>query len=155
MPYAYFLESWYAVDAAWFYSAANGKQELDDDGFERAVENTGLPREDAISGLLRPHLTRMGFAADSWSVVPLTDDYIAYEGFPYHQDYGRELILFDTDALFSTAENYPSSKTISFTRAHERLAKLLGIDELFPVDMLRLERWEQVEEEADEEEEAS
>src|ERR1700722_11949962 len=154
MPYAYQLESCYAVDAAWLYCRAIDYREgNDDECFEAAVEKTGLEREDAIVSLLRPHLSKLGFSSEAWALFVLTEDYIAYEGFALRDYYDRDFVYFDADSLFSWAENYPESKTMHFSRAHERLVRLLDIDEVTPVDLLLLERWEQPEEEEEEEEE--
>ncbi len=139
MAYSFYLENWYAVDASWLYSAANALADTDDDRFEAAIEKTELEREEAVLGMLRPFLTKMGFATEAWGIFTLTEDYIAYEGFELQGYYGREFVWFDADSLFSTAEQLPESKTIQFTRAHEKLVKLLGIEELTAVPMLWME----------------
>jgi hypothetical protein len=154
MPYAFHMESWYALDVVWFYGMATDEPDLEDDEFEAAVERTGLEREDAIASLVRPHLTKLGFASDAWSIIALTEDYVCYEGCAIRHLWGREHIVIEADALFTWADNLPESKTMHFTRAHERLAKVMGIDELGEVPMMRLERWEQEEDEDEEEEDS-
>jgi hypothetical protein len=151
MPYAFHMESWHAVDLVWFYGMATDEPDLEDEEFEAALEGTGLSREDAIDCLIRPRLSKLGFPAEGWSVRTLTEDYICYEGCCVRHLWGREHIVFEPDSLFSWAENFPESKTMHFTRAHERLAKVMRIDELGETPMLRMERWEQEEEEEDEE----
>jgi hypothetical protein len=150
MSYAIHLESWYAVEAAWFYSRARGLPDLDEDYYEAAVQKAGGEREDAIVSLLRPHLNRLGFASDAWNVVLLTEDYLAYEGFPLRDAYDREFILFEEEALFAVTENLPSSRTFTFTPAHQQLVKLLDIDEVASVEVVYMERLEQEEEEEEE-----
>jgi hypothetical protein len=151
MPYAIHMENWYAIDAVWFFGMATDEPDLEDDEFEAAVEQTGLDREDAITSLVRPHLGKLGFPADGWSIRALTEDYVCYEGCVLRHLWGREHIVFEPESLFNWAENFPESKTMHFTRAHERLAKVIGIDELGEVPMLRMERWEQEEDEEEEE----
>jgi hypothetical protein len=155
MPYAFHMESWYALDVVWFYGMATDEPDLEDDEFEAAVERTGLERDDAIVSLVRPHLSKLGFAADSWSIVMLGEDYVCYEGCSLRDLWGREFIVFEPDALFTWAENLPESKTMHYTRAHDRLAKVMRIDDLGEVPMMRLERWEQEEDDEDEEDEDS
>jgi hypothetical protein len=154
MPYAFHMESWHAIDVVWFYGMANDEPDMEDDEFEAAVERTGLERDDAIASLVRPHLSKLGFPAEGWSILTLTDDYVCYEGCALRHLWDREFIVFEPDSLFTWAENFPESKTVHFTRAHERLAKVMRIDELGEVPMMRMERWEQEEGEDEEEEDS-
>jgi hypothetical protein len=151
MPYAFHLETWYALEVTWFYGMATDQPDIEDEQFEAAVEQTGLDYDDGVAALVRPHLSKLGFANDAWQILALTDDYVSYEDFALRHLYGREFIVFDADALFTWAENLPESKTIHYTRAHERLSKVMRFEELGPVDMVRMERLEQEEEEEEEE----
>jgi hypothetical protein len=155
MPYAFHAESWYALDVVWFYGMATDEPDLEDEEFETAIEGTGLDRDDAIASLVRPHLSKLGFSPANWSIAELTEDYVCYEGCAVRDLWGREFVVFEPDALFTWAENFPESKTMHFTRAHERLAKVMGIEELGEVPMMRMERWEQEEDEEEEDEDDS
>src|SRR5262249_35108628 len=41
MPYAFHLETWYALEVTWFYGMATDQPDIEDEQFEAAVEQTG------------------------------------------------------------------------------------------------------------------
>jgi hypothetical protein len=151
MPYEIQATEAYCVDASWFYCLAVGLDDRDDDRFEADINNTQIEDwEGAITHLLGPHLAKLGFKADDWSVFQVTDEYINYEGFSLgFYDYQ---INFETEGIARIdTTGLPASKTIRFTQPAQRLAGMLGLDEFEPIPLIWFERQERAGEEETEE----
>ena len=106
MAYEFGINQVYCVDPAWFYCMATGRGKLDADFFQQEVVNTGISDEEtAISHLVNPLLSRIGFPADTFSITVLDPTVIEYSGFPLK--HGLFYIFFNDDAIRSIVEGYP------------------------------------------------